>query len=54
MRAKKPAATVVATSIILPVYHQAAELAEIVDRAHAALSHLPGVGEILLVANGGG
>lgn len=53
-RAKKPETAEVATSIILPVYHQAAELSEIVDRAHAALSPLPGVGEILLVANGGG
>src|SRR5579863_60250 len=54
MRAKKLDMAAVATSIILPVYHQAAELSEIVDRAHAALSPLPGLGEILLVANGGG
>jgi Glycosyl transferase family 2 len=54
MRAKKPGTAMVATSIILPVYHQATELAEIVERAHVALAAFPGGGEILLVANGGG
>jgi len=54
MRAKKPATAAIATSIILPVYHQAAELREIVQRAHTALASLPGGSEILLVANGGG
>lgn len=54
MRAEKPGVTAVATSIILPVYHQAVELPEIVERAHLALAHVDGDGEILLVANGGG
>jgi len=53
MQVEKPDVTGVATSIILPVYHQALELSEIVERAHAALAGIPGGAEILLVANGG-
>jgi Glycosyl transferase family 2 len=54
MRALKPGMAAVATSIILPVYNQASELPEIVERAHLALANVNGSGEILLVANGGG
>jgi hypothetical protein len=54
MRTRKPGTATVATSIILPVHHQATELGEIVQRAHAALEGVAGGGEILLVANGGG
>lgn len=54
MRAEKLGMGAVATSIILPVYHQAIELPEIVERAHLALANIAGVGEILIVANGGG
>jgi glycosyltransferase involved in cell wall biosynthesis len=54
MRVENAGTAAIATSIVLPVYRQALELPEIVERAHAALARVPGGGEILLVANGDG
>jgi len=51
---ENPGTAAIATSIVLPVYRQALELPEIVERAHAALARIPGGGEILLVVNGDG